>query len=97
VKVKGEMMQRETQLEADSVGHETHDSILDAYKLSISALIMKKRVEGWCTLEVERKGLWFVLAGPVDSQSTKRALISLVPELDGVRYVVDRLHVEGVS
>jgi len=48
---------------------------------------------GECSLEVEKRGRWFVLRGRVDSQLTKSRLIGMVPEVDGAQWIVDRLHV----
>jgi hypothetical protein len=44
-----------------------------------------------CQVEIEREGNWFVLHGWVDSQQTKGRLFSLVPEIDGEQWIVDRI------
>jgi hypothetical protein len=44
-------------------------------------------------LRVVRHGRWFLIGGRVDSHQTKSIVFALVPEMDGARWIVDRLHV----
>jgi len=46
-----------------------------------------------CDVEVSKEGRWFTLSGRVGTQHEKSALFELVPEIDGARWIVDRLHV----
>lgn len=55
----------------------------------LSAEVLAQR----CSLMVEKQGHWFMIGGRVDSHQTKTAIFGLVPELDGAKWIVDRLHV----
>ena len=44
-------------------------------------------------LRAFRRGHWFLIGGRVDSHQTKTIIFALVPELDGARWIVDRMHV----
>jgi osmotically-inducible protein OsmY len=46
-----------------------------------------------CNLQVERKGNWFTLEGRVETQRMKSAIFEMVPEIDGARWIVDKIHV----
>lgn len=46
-----------------------------------------------CKVSISMQGRWFTISGRVDSQRTKSALFELVPEIDGARWIVDRVHV----
>jgi hypothetical protein len=58
-------------------------------------VLAERGVEELCDLEVLRDGNWFIFDGSVDSQTTKIELLSLVPEIDGASWIVDRLRVAG--
>jgi hypothetical protein len=58
-------------------------------------VLAERGVEDLCDLEVLRDGNWFILDGNVDSQTTKTELLSLVPEIDGASWIVDRLRIAG--
>lgn len=42
-------------------------------------------------LRAFRRGNWFLIGGRVDSHQTKSIIFGLVPEIDGARWIVDRL------
>ena len=44
-------------------------------------------------VDVSMDGKWCVLEGTVDSQMTRAAIFSLIPDRDGRRFIVDRLQV----
>ena len=44
-------------------------------------------------LRAFRRGPWFLIGGRVDSHQTKTIVFALVPEIDGARWIVDRLHI----
>jgi hypothetical protein len=46
-----------------------------------------------CIVKVKRQDHWFILEGWVDSFGTKGLLFSLVPEFEGARWIIDRIHV----
>ena len=49
--------------------------------------------EQHCDVDVSVDGKWCTFEGTVDSQEIRTALFDLVPEQDGKRFIVDRLHV----
>ena len=58
---------------------------------SWNQLALELGVTERCQVEIERDGNWFVLQGWVDCQQTKGRLFSLVPEIDGEQWIVDRI------
>ncbi len=44
-------------------------------------------------VQVRQEDHWFVLTGWVDSFGTKGRLLSAVPEIEGARWIVDRIRV----
>ena len=46
-----------------------------------------------CEVNIDRRENWFVLDGWVDSFKTKCQLLDMVPEIDGARWIVDRIRI----
>ena len=69
------------------------DPYLDDF-LEIGDRVLSERGLGreyW--LRVIRHGHWFLIGGRVDSHQTKLIIFGLVPEIEGARWIVDRLHI----
>lgn len=56
-------------------------------------LLASRRVDDYCAVAVEQRGDWLVFWGQVDSEATRDRLFLMVPEVDGVRRIVDNLNI----
>jgi hypothetical protein len=85
----------ETQKGRDELsgGTEAQDPLERAYLERYAKMIDALGLHDTCVVSVEKDGHWFVLRGTVDSHTTRTALISMVPEIDGACWVVDHLRV----
>jgi hypothetical protein len=48
---------------------------------------------GKCDVRFDRRENWFILDGWVDSFRTKCRLLDMIPEIDGARWIVDRIRI----
>jgi hypothetical protein len=69
------------------------DPELLAFVQRWQTLIEERGICQDCMIEVEREDHWFVIHGWVNSFGTKGMLFELVPEIDGARWIVDRVRV----
>jgi len=71
----------------------SNDSCLNDFIKSSEQVLRERGLGSEFGLQVFRHGCWFFIGGRVDSHQTKSIIFALVPELDGARWIVDRLHV----
>jgi hypothetical protein len=79
----------------ECVGEVDHpgDPYLEDFLESGEQILEKLGLDREFGLQVFRRGCWFLIGGRVDSHQTKSIIFSLVPEMEGARWIVDRLHV----
>lgn len=70
------------------------DPSRDGFLRSVREYLAREGLESGVDVCVARRGPWFVLDGCVQSQRLKASIIGLVPEVDGHRWVVDRVRVD---
>ena len=68
---------------------------LDVWRIRQQAdrYLVERGVGHYCNVVVNKCGRWFVLEGRIDSQWSRGILFSMVPTIDGRRFVIDRLQI----
>ena len=79
----------ECEVEVDHPG----DPCLEDFLESGQRALEERGLDREFGLRVFRRGRWFLIGGRVDSHQTKSIIFGMVPEIDGARWIVDRLHV----
>jgi len=69
------------------------DPYLNDFMRSGERMLEERGLDREFGLRAFRRGRWFLIGGRVDSHQTKSIIFSLVPEIDGARWIVDRVHV----
>lgn len=75
--------------EADHPG----DPCLNDFLANGDRVLEERGLDREFGLRAFRHGRWFLIGGRVDTHQTKSIVFGLVPEMDGARWIVDRLHV----
>lgn len=68
-----------------------HDE--EALRQRARKLLQEKAQGDAFHLKISQQGRWFTLEGRVESQHIKSKIIEIVPEVQGARWIVDRIHV----
>jgi hypothetical protein len=69
------------------------DPYLDDFLESGDRVLQERGLDREFGLRAFRRGRWFLIGGRVDTYQTKSIVFGLVPEIEGARWIVDRLHV----
>ncbi len=60
---------------------------------AVDRFLIELGVGHYCHVTVNRKGEWFELNGQIDSRRSRGVIFSMVPPINGKRYVVDKMRI----
>ncbi|HUU00114.1 MAG TPA: hypothetical protein VM425_01595 [Myxococcota bacterium] len=77
-----------------------HQHSFDGPQSELEALLVRwhqylseNGLTGKCDVNIDRRENWFILDGWVDSFKTKCCLLDMIPEINGSRWIVDRIRI----
>jgi hypothetical protein len=85
---------RERQLAKDSRARSARDPHVRKLLRRSREILERRGVHQSCSVDIERRGRWYVLRGRVDSHRTRSQLFGMIPEADGAQWIVDHLRVD---